>query len=109
MRNLSRRNLLRGLKFGSPAESARAKTIDADATPALLADISGKCIALRGTVCRLCEEVCDDVAISFRLGLNGKSYPLINETRCTGCGDCIPNCPSHAITLQQPPERAETL
>jgi NAD-dependent dihydropyrimidine dehydrogenase PreA subunit len=26
--------------------------------------------------------------------------PRINQTKCSGCGDCIPICPTHALGWQ---------
>jgi ferredoxin len=25
----------------------------------------------------------------------------INESRCTGCGDCVAECPIHAVTIHE--------
>ncbi len=25
----------------------------------------------------------------------------ISESRCTGCGDCVAECPIHAVTIQE--------
>ncbi len=63
-------------------------------------EISGKCLAIRGIVCRSCDENCDEEAIRFRPGLNGKSYPIIDESSCNGCGSCVSPCPVRAITIK---------
>ena len=28
--------------------------------------------------------------------------PLLDETRCTGCGDCVPACPAHCLAMAGP-------
>jgi ferredoxin-type protein NapF len=78
---------------------ALSKTI----APALLlkANVQGSCIALHGVMCRLCEEACEVVAIRFRPGLNGKSYPLIQDDACNGCGACVSRCPTNSILMAQ--------
>jgi len=62
--------------------------------------VLARCLAVRGTICRSCEEICEEEAISFRLGLNGKSYPMIDADECNGCGFCVAPCPTKAIAIQ---------
>jgi len=52
-----------------------------------------KCIAHEGVICHSCKEPCIDDAILF----NGMFNPIIDESRCTGCGFCISRCPTMAI------------
>ncbi len=28
--------------------------------------------------------------------------PLLDETRCTGCGDCVPVCPADCLAMDGP-------
>ena len=28
-----------------------------------------------------------------------RELPLLNETRCTGCGDCVPICPTDCLAM----------
>ncbi len=65
----------------------------------LKAVVSGSCLAVQGIVCRTCEDMCTDDAIRFQLGLNGKSFPIIDEEACTGCGFCAAPCPVAAIRI----------
>ncbi|PJE78662.1 NAD-dependent dihydropyrimidine dehydrogenase subunit PreT [invertebrate metagenome] len=54
--------------------------------------------------CDGCYAACPEKAIT-RLG-NGNLYK-VNMERCTGCGDCVVQCPSHAIHMV-PFESAES-
>ncbi|MGI9508736.1 MAG: 4Fe-4S binding protein [Geminicoccaceae bacterium] len=69
------------------------------AEPAL--SISDRCLSLNGTVCRVCEEFCDEGAIRFRLLGQGRSEPVIDRERCTLCGACLPACPIEAISVEE--------
>ena len=55
-----------------------------------------KCIAHEGVICHSCKEPCIDDAILF----NGMFNPIIDESRCTGCGFCISRCPTQAIEFK---------
>lgn len=35
----------------------------------------------------------------YALCMNTKWLPLIDQQRCTGCGDCIEQCPEKALAL----------
>ncbi|BBG65233.1 ferredoxin-type protein NapF [Hydrogenimonas sp.] len=54
-----------------------------------------KCMAWHHTICSSCKDPCLEDAIAF-LGL---FRPEIDPKRCTGCGWCIPVCPSGAINI----------
>lgn len=43
-----------------------------------------------------CGNVCEFDAISF----NKFSLPVVDEERCTACGDCVAECPKDLFTLQ---------
>jgi ferredoxin-type protein NapF len=47
----------------------------------------------------LCGEACDAGAIRFPPRLGGVAAPVVDTTRCTGCGDCLPLCPPQALRL----------
>lgn len=51
-----------------------------------------KCI---GMECRICEEVCKFDAIHF---YGSSSVPIIDPVKCTGCGECVEECPTRALT-----------
>lgn len=86
---------------GECAKSCDTGAIRERATPwDVEVKILARCLAVQGTVCRSCEEICEEEAVSFRLGLNGKSCPVINAQACSGCGFCVAPCPTRAITIQ---------
>ncbi len=45
-----------------------------------------------GKDCMVCHEVCPYTAIDWVVG-DGKKGPVVNDHRCTGCGECEKNCP----------------
>ena len=51
-----------------------------------------KCIG-----CRLCAEACHEGAIGM---VNGKAK-LLRDDYCDGLGDCLPVCPTGAITFEE--------
>lgn len=63
--------------------------------------VGERCLSVQGITCRACEDACDARAIRFRLALGGRSRPLIDLDRCTGCGGCSHSCPVQAITLEK--------
>jgi ferredoxin-type protein NapF len=74
----------------------------------LIAQIQDNCLSLNGVVCRSCGEACDDSVIRFKLEIGGKARPLLDETECTGCGECIAICPTQSIQIHRLPETAVT-
>lgn len=55
--------------------------------------IKENCMAAEGNECRKCEEICPESCIE--IVQNGrKSYPVINNDNCIGCGACEHICPS---------------
>ena len=77
-----------------------SRRVTADGAPApLLARVQASCLAQRGVECRLCGEHCDAGAIRFPPRLGGVAAPVVDDQRCTGCGDCLPVCPSGALRL----------
>ncbi len=65
------------------------------------AHITGTCLSFNGITCRACDESCEAGAIRFRLMTQGRSLPLVDETRCTGCGACAVICPNNSIDMRQ--------
>jgi ferredoxin-type protein NapF len=53
------------------------------------------CVAHEGVICYACKEPCIDDAILF----NGLFNPVIDDTKCTGCGYCMARCPTQAINF----------
>lgn len=68
-----------------------------------MAKLETGCLALRGIVCRSCAEHCEPGAIRLRPLPAGRALPVIDEARCTGCGECARVCPAQAIVLRAGP------
>lgn len=69
----------------------------------LLARIGEDCLPRQGVDCRTCGERCDIGAIRFAPRLGGPALPEIDAARCTGCGECVADCPTRAIAVVRPP------
>ncbi|MGE5490863.1 MAG: ferredoxin-type protein NapF [Actinomycetota bacterium] len=63
----------------------------------VIAEIGDGCLAKQGVVCRTCGERCDQRAITFAPRIGGVAIPAIDSELCTGCGECIADCPTLAI------------
>ena len=62
--------------------------------------IGDLCLARSGVSCMACRDECEAGAIRFRPRLGGPFLPEIDQSLCTGCGNCVPVCPSSAIGLE---------
>ncbi|MRI32412.1 ferredoxin-type protein NapF [Endozoicomonas sp. OPT23] len=68
--------------------------------------ITDKCLAMNKVFCRTCEESCEVEAIRFQLKLGGIAQPLIENDLCTGCGECIADCPVQALVMKKTAKKA---
>jgi Na+-translocating ferredoxin:NAD+ oxidoreductase RNF subunit RnfB len=92
---ISRRQFLRG-RFSAATESTPGN----DPAAPKLAQISIACIAYaQNVVCRSCGDACEPAAIHFSPQPGGTALPSVLAEQCTGCGDCVPVCPTSAILL----------
>jgi ferredoxin-type protein NapF len=64
-----------------------------------VAIINGDCLDEAGIVCRSCGDACAASAIRFQPRIGLPPQAIVNETTCTGCGDCVATCPGAAIML----------
>ena len=71
---------------------------------ALLATVSNSCISRHGVTCRACGDACDEQAILFKIESRGVSIPIIDESKCTGCGYCLKPCPVDAVKFKESTE-----
>lgn len=65
----------------------------------LKAAILDNCLSLNGIVCRSCGEACEERAIEFRLEPKGVARPLLDQSLCTGCGECLAVCPIKSVRI----------
>jgi ferredoxin-type protein NapF len=61
--------------------------------------IGDGCLAEAGIVCCSCGDACPEAAIRFRPRIGLPPQAIVNESVCTGCGDCVAVCPGDAVTL----------
>ncbi len=55
-----------------------------------------RCLAWDGVVCVSCKIACGWQAIAF----DGQRHPSVVDAACTGCGFCVPVCPTQAIIVR---------
>ena len=80
-------------------ESALIKRQD-QAAWTLQAVFGESCLAAKNVVCRTCGEACEAQAINFLPRLGGVSRPQLKAEACNGCGACLADCPTQAISLR---------
>ncbi|NLS06125.1 4Fe-4S binding protein [Rhizobium sp. P32RR-XVIII] len=98
-RLLSRRQLLGGHCAHPDGALRSGATADAASLP-LIATIGERCLGMNCVACQCCRDVCPKQAINFRPRLGGPFVPTIDETICTGCGECVASCPVGAVVLR---------
>lgn len=81
------------------ATPAQIPEPEPESATAQLARIGERCLALQQVVCRTCGELCDTSAIRFVMQAGRVAQPQVQAERCTGCGDCIADCPTQALAL----------
>lgn len=92
---------------GDCADACSAKALDRQAVSPpwhWIADISNdSCLTHHGVICASCQDGCGERAIRFQPALGAVPMPIIDATRCTGCGACVGSCPTQAISLKNMP------
>lgn len=61
------------------------------------------CLERRGIVCQACRDACGEGAMRITPVAVGLSMPVIDASRCTGCGECLAVCPASALALEPRP------
>lgn len=88
---------------GECARACAPRAIDPQAAPEAFSwrvQVDEKCLNRRGVECRVCGDACDTRALRFAPARGGISTLQIDTASCTGCGDCIGVCPTHALSLR---------
>ena len=67
----------------------------------ILPQISQQCLARNQIHCRTCQELCEVEAIRFELVPGGVALPEIDLSLCSGCGECVADCPVEAIKMKK--------
>ncbi|MCK6391246.1 MAG: ferredoxin-type protein NapF [Azonexus sp.] len=67
----------------------------------VVAVIGDACLTQHGVVCHTCRESCDVEAIGYTVVGGGMQVPQIDAERCSGCGECLTDCPTQAIRMHR--------
>lgn len=65
----------------------------------LIAVIGDQCLSAKGIVCRACGDNCEVDAIHFQLQTGGRALPILDDSRCNGCGFCVSACVGRCIQV----------
>ncbi|MCG9595653.1 ferredoxin-type protein NapF [Vibrio sp. Isolate25] len=63
------------------------------------ATINESCLAKQNVDCRSCSDMCEPMAITFKLEVGKVAQPNINLDECNGCGACVSVCPTSSINV----------
>ncbi|MZR11585.1 4Fe-4S dicluster domain-containing protein [Maritimibacter sp. DP07] len=98
------------LDFSSPctfcaacAEACPEPVFDLERDPpwTAVAVVASGCLEPQGIACRACEDACDHDALRARPMLGGRAEMRVDADACTGCGGCVPVCPTGAIQIRE--------
>lgn len=63
------------------------------------AAINTRCLAQQNVECRSCGDMCETMAIRFKLEVGKVAQPIIEFDDCNGCGACVAVCPTSSINV----------
>lgn len=63
------------------------------------ATINHQCLAQQNVECRSCGDMCETMAIKFKLEIGKVAQPIIELDECSGCGACVSVCPTSSINV----------
>lgn len=72
------------------------------------ATVGTGCLEAQGVSCRSCEDICEARALRARPEPGGRARMTVDLDACTGCGGCVPVCPTGAIAVQRTSRREGT-
>ncbi|NRB68031.1 MAG: ferredoxin-type protein NapF [Vibrio sp.] len=63
------------------------------------ATVNEDCLAKLNVDCRTCGDMCEPMAITFKLEVGKVAQPILNLEECNGCGACVSVCPTSSINV----------
>ncbi len=63
------------------------------------ASVSDTCLTKHNVECRSCGDMCDTMAIQFKMAIGKTAQISLDEEKCTGCGACVASCPTTSIQV----------
>ncbi|KJY72613.1 ferredoxin [Vibrio coralliilyticus] len=63
------------------------------------ATINESCLAKQNVDCRTCGDMCEPMAITFKLEVGKVAQPILNLDECNACGACVSVCPTSSINV----------